>query len=145
MSVQRSTFELIAGLNRVGDPLDTIVPSEVRPVSKAMDVGGCFAVTSATDGGDLKFQVLIEGSNDFDDADPSAAIWLKLFQGLSTVLDDPAVNPQADTQFLDPLNQQISVLQFAFIRVTIVVVSGLLSTVNNLQTRCFFKFDYRTG
>lgn len=142
MAVQRSVFELVCGINRPGDTVDTVIPSPARAVSKAMDIGGCFAFSSADDAGDVKFKALIEGSNNFDGLDPLAADWQPVFLAASTLLVDAEL---PDTQFVNPITQVVSVLQFSFIRLTVFVVSGNLATVDNLQIVGHFKFDYQTG
>lgn len=152
-AMQRSSFVLNCGINRPGDPVDTIVPSPARQMPKAGDVGGAQSlVTFDAIGGGSSYRVLLEGTNMLDPAvpidpnnptvDPNA-LWIPAAIPSQAV---SGTSPSPSSLMVEPTSQQVTLLPFVFVRATVLPVgSSPVSDADNLDINVNVKLDYITG
>lgn len=136
MGAQRSDFQLNAGINRTGDPPDTVVSSEYRELSKGAQLLGAHLIITATGFGGAGFILRIQGTNQ----DPPGQ------DGQTFLLQGESSEITGDTTFmLGNADQLIPVTHCRFVRLQLVVTSGNVSDFDNLDVTAFCKTDYLTG
>ena len=135
MSVQRSQFALDAGVNRPGDPADTIVPSDFRKLPKGADLMGCQVVIDAdTFGGEITVRLQVK-----NDPDPGADVNELLQATSGTITAVPAV------VVFGGANQVVPIVHALEVRANLQITSGSESDFDNLTVSANCVTDYITG
>jgi len=130
--VNRAIGEVDCGVNRTGDPADTLVPSSSINVATAQDLTGFEAVATADDWGGAVVVVGLYGSQD-------GTNWARIEPGgLTEGFSEDGHQVWGDEQWM-------GLRAWTMWRVAPVVIEGDIADIDNLNFSVRYKADFQPG